>query len=103
MKQWFDKPIDAKPWVFDEDLGTHAAGFRSHRIGDTLSITALAFLVVFVIGMAVTNRHDLPRYYPSCGWAKFVGVAPIARAEKGYRKALDTDNDGFACEPYQDR
>ena len=48
--------------------------------------------IVFLVGMAFTNRDGLPRYYPSCRWAQLVGAAPIARGEKGYREALDPDD-----------
>lgn len=39
-------------------------------------------------------------YYASCREAFQDGRANIRRDEPGYRRALDADNDGLACEPY---
>jgi hypothetical protein len=37
-------------------------------------------------------------YYANCTEAKQAGAAPLHRGEPGYRKALDRDGDGVACE-----
>ena len=37
-------------------------------------------------------------YYRNCTAARAAGAAPIRRGEPGYRRALDADNDGIACE-----
>lgn len=37
-------------------------------------------------------------YYENCTAARAAGAAPILIGEPGYRKALDRDNDGVACE-----
>jgi Excalibur calcium-binding domain len=37
-------------------------------------------------------------YYPNCAAARAAGAAPILRGQPGYRRALDRDNDGVACE-----
>lgn len=37
-------------------------------------------------------------YYKNCAAARDAGVAPIQRGEPGYRKALDRNGDGVACE-----
>ncbi|MFC0532493.1 excalibur calcium-binding domain-containing protein [Phytohabitans kaempferiae] len=37
-------------------------------------------------------------YYANCDAARRAGAAPIYRGEPGYRKGLDRDNDGVACE-----
>jgi micrococcal nuclease len=37
-------------------------------------------------------------YYATCADAKRAGAAPLYRGEPGYRKALDRDGDGVACE-----
>ncbi len=37
-------------------------------------------------------------YYKNCTEARNAGVAPIYRGQAGYRRALDRDNDGVACE-----
>jgi hypothetical protein len=37
-------------------------------------------------------------YYANCSEARAAGAAPIQRGEPGYRKALDRDGDGTACD-----
>ena len=37
-------------------------------------------------------------YYSSCKEAKAAGAAPLYRGEPGYRRGLDRDRDGIACE-----
>jgi hypothetical protein len=37
-------------------------------------------------------------YYRSCAEAKRAGVTPLKRGEPGYRKGLDRDGDGWACD-----
>ncbi len=37
-------------------------------------------------------------YYSSCADARAAGAAPMRRGEPGYRKGLDRDNDGIACD-----
>ncbi|WP_433566477.1 excalibur calcium-binding domain-containing protein [Nocardia sp. CA-151230] len=37
-------------------------------------------------------------YYRSCTEAKRAGAAPLHRGEPGYRRELDRDGDGIACE-----
>jgi hypothetical protein len=44
-----------------------------------------------------TTRPPAP-YYENCTAARAAGAAPILRGEPGYRRALDADNDGVACE-----
>ncbi|MEP7114358.1 MAG: excalibur calcium-binding domain-containing protein [Ilumatobacteraceae bacterium] len=41
---------------------------------------------------------DTDVYYANCTEARAAGAAPIQIGEPGYRKALDRDNDGTACE-----
>ena len=41
----------------------------------------------------------LPVYFPDCETAWFFGAAPIGKDEPGYRRELDRDRDGVACEP----
>lgn len=40
-------------------------------------------------------------YFSRCAEARATGVAPIHVGEPGYRKGLDADGDGIACEPYR--
>jgi hypothetical protein len=42
---------------------------------------------------------ELPVFFPDCDTAWFFGAAPIEKGEPGYRKELDRDRDGVACEP----
>ncbi|WP_432834064.1 excalibur calcium-binding domain-containing protein [Dactylosporangium sp. CA-092794] len=37
-------------------------------------------------------------YYKNCAEARSAGAAPLYRGDPGYRKALDRDGDGVACE-----
>jgi hypothetical protein len=37
-------------------------------------------------------------YYANCSEARAAGAAPLRRGERGYRPAMDRDNDGVACE-----
>jgi endonuclease YncB( thermonuclease family) len=51
-----------------------------------------------------TTTEDAPEpdsssvYYANCAAARAAGVAPLHIGEPGYRKALDRDGDGVACE-----
>ncbi|GAA3448843.1 excalibur calcium-binding domain-containing protein [Dactylosporangium matsuzakiense] len=45
---------------------------------------------------AATEDNDV--YYKNCTEARQVGATPLHRGEPGYRKALDRDGDGVACE-----
>ncbi|WP_230280990.1 excalibur calcium-binding domain-containing protein [Croceicoccus sp. Ery15] len=40
-------------------------------------------------------------YWAGCNDARAAGTAPIYRGEPGYRKEMDGDSDGIACEPYR--
>ncbi|MED5544468.1 MAG: excalibur calcium-binding domain-containing protein [Pseudomonadota bacterium] len=37
-------------------------------------------------------------YYPNCAAVRAAGRAPLRRGEAGYRRGLDRDGDGVACE-----
>lgn len=43
-------------------------------------------------------EEDRGVYYANCTAARRAGAAPIYRGEPGYRRALDRDNDGVACD-----
>ncbi|MEV4518119.1 excalibur calcium-binding domain-containing protein [Dactylosporangium sp. NPDC049525] len=45
-----------------------------------------------------TDDEPASVYYASCAEAKRAGAAPLYRGEPGYRKGLDRDGDGVACE-----
>jgi outer membrane biosynthesis protein TonB len=42
---------------------------------------------------------EIPVFFPDCETAWFFGAAPIEKGKPGYRKELDRDRDGVACEP----
>src|SRR5688500_3250591 len=42
---------------------------------------------------------EIPVFFPDCDTARFFGAAPIEKGKPGYRKELDRDRDGVACEP----
>lgn len=42
-------------------------------------------------------------YYRNCDAARAAGAAPLYRVSPGYRRELDRDGDGIACEPYRGR
>ena len=46
----------------------------------------------------VTLSITVPVFFPDCLAAWSSGAAPIGRGEPGYRRELDRDRDGVACE-----
>lgn len=53
------------------------------------------------LGMVRKREPQAGDYWRNCSEAKAAGTYPIYRNEPGYRKWLDGDNDGAACEPYR--
>jgi len=49
-------------------------------------------------GPPLTNAPDSSVYYANCAAARAAGVTPLHVGEPGYRKGLDRDADGVACE-----
>ncbi len=47
---------------------------------------------------APADPPNTSAYYQNCTAARAAGVTPIYIGQPGYRKALDGDNDGVACE-----
>ncbi len=47
-------------------------------------------------------KIEASKYYASCADAEKAGAAPLKRGQPGYRKALDRNNDGVACEVLSD-
>ncbi|WP_433946915.1 excalibur calcium-binding domain-containing protein [Paenibacillus sp. SN-8-1] len=47
---------------------------------------------------AAAKAQSKNLYFKNCTAAKKAGYYNIKRGEPGYRKALDRDNDGIACE-----
>lgn len=49
----------------------------------------------------VRSSSSAPRrsvYYANCAAARAAGAAPLSRTDPGYRRGLDRDGDGIACE-----
>jgi Excalibur calcium-binding domain len=92
MKYWFIKP--------------------SLSNGTIAAIAALAFMLFSALLNGVpmapesevadtSNALDMSQvYYPNCNAAWDAGVAPIDKGQPGYRRELDGDSDGIACEPW---
>lgn len=49
-------------------------------------------------GGVAEGGADADVYYANCGAARAAGAAPILVGEPGYRRGLDRDGDGVACE-----
>jgi hypothetical protein len=118
----FKKPFRASPVVLGEFARAKNASEGRKKAINTVLYTVMLAVVVFSIGMAITNpsliKQLFPRiysffmspeerqriegtaYYPGCDAARSAGVAPIYRGTPGYRSEMDGDNDGIACEPH---
>lgn len=57
-----------------------------------------AILVANVSVIAVPKAEAKKVYYKNCTAVRKAGKAPLYKGEPGYRKALDRDGDGVACE-----
>lgn len=57
-----------------------------------------ASLVANVSVIAVPKAEAKKVYYKNCTAVRKAGKAPLYKGEPGYRKALDRDGDGVACE-----
>jgi hypothetical protein len=103
----FGKPFRAKPVKLGPYWKGQQQQTKQRRSGKLAVMAGLAALGVFAAGMLATNwpraKTALPTYYPSCAWARSAGKAPIHRGQPGYRRGLDADSDGIACEPYAGR
>lgn len=116
----FKKPFRAVPIQLGEEYRARQQRDQRRRSIRTAVTMALISLVVFVVGMVITNfaaiRSYLPTglldattgdqpaylYFPNCSVARTTGHAPIRAGSSGYRIGLDADGDGIACEPYID-
>ncbi|WP_334073372.1 excalibur calcium-binding domain-containing protein [Paenibacillus sp. A14] len=45
-----------------------------------------------------TKKSSDEVYYKNCSVAREAGAAPLYKGDPGYRKKLDRDDDGVACE-----
>ena len=51
-------------------------------------------------GMSAPEAATPATYFANCREAWAAGAAPIRSGEPGYRKGMDGDSDGIACEPH---
>jgi hypothetical protein len=68
-------------------------------------VTAVSRLVVALLAVALTacrpdaTPAETTPHYQSCADAQAAGDAPLKRGrDAGYRRALDRDGDGWACD-----
>jgi len=75
-----------------------------------LALAGAALLCIFLFTLVHLNeavsilRTDptvAAIYFPNCAAARAAGAAPIYAGQPGYRRGLDADSDGIACEPYR--
>lgn len=63
---------------------------------------AALLLVLGSVGMFTNTTEAKSKsksvYFRNCTAAKNAGYSNIQRGQPGYRRALDRDNDGIACE-----
>lgn len=57
-----------------------------------------AILVANVSVLTMPKAEAKKVYYKNCTAVRKAGKAPLYKGEPGYRKALDRDGDGVACE-----
>jgi excalibur calcium-binding domain-containing protein len=102
--------MPARPLAFGSSRTHHAARIRRllEKLGLALTGAALLCILLFTLvhlNEAVSILRSDPVggdvYYPSCAAARAAGAAPIYAGRPGYRRGLDADGDGIACEPYR--
>jgi hypothetical protein len=86
-----------------------AVAFRRlwHSVWPPL-LLAISLVVLFfgVSTLSPLSPMDMLKHVaaaPNCDAARLVGVAPANEGEPGYWARHDRDNDGIACEPWQQR
>lgn len=64
-----------------------------------LVLTVLAAILVANVSVIAIPKAEAKKvYYKNCAAVRKAGKAPLYKGEPGYRKALDRDGDGVACE-----
>jgi hypothetical protein len=100
----FKKPFHAEPVKLGPYWRAEQKRTRQRRRLRLARLIVLGSMLVFIVGMTVTNWSSLsatfPVFYWDCASARAAGAAPIDRGAPGYRSGLDADDDGIACEPY---
>ena len=67
---------------------------------DGAAITEFVKPIAVQAGIMRERQPRAGDIWSACDDARAAGTAPIYAAEPGYRKELDRDGDGIACEPY---
>jgi len=65
------------------------------------AITAFMKPIAVQAGIMREREPQSGDFWSGCDDARAAGTAPIYSAEPGYRKEMDGDGDGVACEPYR--
>lgn len=55
-------------------------------------------IVATIAALVLSGCIDSGPHYKDCDSAREAGVAPLNSGDPGYRKALDKNGDGVACE-----
>lgn len=101
----FKKPFRAAP----VRLGPYQLALeRRRRVKGVVRLLGIALLggagLGGVIGLyqsgGLAETGQAGDYWSSCDAARVAGVAPLRFGEPGYRRGLDADGDGVACEAY---
>jgi hypothetical protein len=94
-------PDTSKPSTTDRQ---QAAAIGASATGPAQAQPAATATTKAVPRPSTTSKKPTvkPVYYADCDAASAKTDVPIAKGDPGYRKALDLDRDGLACEIYDD-
>jgi endonuclease YncB( thermonuclease family) len=87
---------------FDEPAAWRAAHNASEPVRQAAPVGGGAVGTATAAASAPA-RAPVEVYYRNCDAARAAGAAPLYRGDPGYRSAMDSDDDGVACEPYRGR
>lgn len=65
------------------------------------ALTAKTRPIAISLGLIRAREPQPGDHWAGCDDARAAGTAPIYWGEPGYRKGMDGDADGIACEPYR--
>ncbi len=90
--------------LLDNDLGGGArAEVEAALKAFTARDTACAVPPTTTVTVTPTVTPPAPPLFADCAAVRAAGLAPLGRNEAGYRRALDFDGDGQACEAIEGR
>jgi hypothetical protein len=102
--------MQARSLAFGPSRTHHAARIRRllEKLGLALAAAALLCLFLFTlvhineaVSLLRTDAIAAAIHFPNCAATRAAGAAPIYAGQPGYRRGLDADSDGIACEPYR--